>query len=137
MTRAIVVFILCTSFAHVLSGQVIVNINITNLENNSGQIVLNFTDGDNKQVKALYGKIADKKCILTISDLKPGKYAFKYFHDENSNKKLDTNLIGIPKEGYGFSNNTYGSFGPPDFKDTIFEVKNDTTIICIVKYINF
>ena len=69
--------------------------------------------------------------------MKPGKYAFKYFHDENSNKKLDTNLIGIPKEGYGFANNIYGSFGPPDFKDTIFEVKNDTTINCIVKYIKF
>ena len=49
MIKTIVFFILCMSFAHVLSGQVIVNINITNLENNSGQIVLNFIDGGNKQ----------------------------------------------------------------------------------------
>jgi uncharacterized protein (DUF2141 family) len=69
--------------------------------------------------------------------LKPGKYAFKYFHDENNNnKKMDTNVIGIPKEGYGFSNNAKGRFGPPDFKDTIFEIKNDTTIICTINYIN-
>ena len=26
-------------------------------------------------------------------------------HDENDNGKLDTNFMGIPVEGYGFSNN--------------------------------
>ena len=118
-------------------GQITVKIEITGLKNNSGQIVLNFTDGENKPIKALYGKIKDKKCILTINDLKPRKYAFKYFHDENNNKELDTNIIGIPKEGYGFSNNAKKNFGPPDFKDTIFELKNDKTIICIARYINF
>lgn len=137
MNRTIVVFILCTSFFYILSGQVTVNIKVANLENNSGQIILNFTDGDSKQIKVLYRKITDNKCILTINDLKPGKYAFNYFHDENNNKELDTSIIGIPKEGYGFSNDANGVFGPPDFVDTIFEVKNDTTIICTAKYINF
>jgi uncharacterized protein (DUF2141 family) len=34
--------------------------------------------------------------------IKPGKYAIAVIHDENCNGKLDTNMFGIPKEGYGF-----------------------------------
>lgn len=42
---------------------------------------------------------------LTFADLAPGSYAVRVMHDENGNGKLDTNLVGMPTEGYGFSNN--------------------------------
>jgi len=42
---------------------------------------------------------------LQFKDLVPGTYAVQVMHDENQNNKLDTNFIGIPTEGYGFSNN--------------------------------
>jgi len=42
---------------------------------------------------------------VTFEGLEPGDYAVMIAHDENSNGKLDTNLIGMPTEGYGFSNN--------------------------------
>ncbi len=133
----IIFVLLCLSFFQTLSGQITVNITITNLENSSGYIHLSFLDENNKELRSLSEKITNKQCTLTINDLKPSKYAFKYFHDENNNnKKMDTNVIGIPKEGYGFSNNAKGRFAPPDFKDTIFEIKNDTTIICTINYIN-
>ena len=38
------------------------------------------------------------------------------FHDENGNGELDTNLVGIPSEGYGFANDPVIRFGPPDFE---------------------
>jgi uncharacterized protein (DUF2141 family) len=41
---------------------------------------------------------------LTFPDLKPGVYAVMLMHDENDNGKLDTNYLGMPIEGYGFSN---------------------------------
>lgn len=44
----------------------------------------------------------------------PGVYAVALFHDENANGHLDTNALGIPTEGYGFSNNPTLYFGPPD-----------------------
>lgn len=44
----------------------------------------------------------------------PGVYAVALFHDENGNGHLDTNALGIPTEGYGFSNNPTLYFGPPD-----------------------
>ena len=52
--------------------------------------------------------------------VKPGTYAVSTFHDENSNGKLDTNLLGIPTEGVGASNNAKGHFGPPKFDDAKF-----------------
>ncbi len=52
---------------------------------------------------------------FVITGLPPGHYAVSAFHDENGNGKLDTNLLGVPTEGYGFSNDARGRFGPPAF----------------------
>ena len=52
---------------------------------------------------------------LVARDLPPGRYAVNAFHDENGNGELDTNLVGIPAEGYGFANDPVIRFGPPDF----------------------
>ena len=41
----------------------------------------------------------------------------------------------IPKEGYGFSNNAKGTFGPPAFEKTIFEINENTVLKCVTKYI--
>ncbi len=41
---------------------------------------------------------------------------------------METNMVGKPIEGYGFSNNVTGKFGPPPFKKWLFEVKGDKKI---------
>jgi uncharacterized protein (DUF2141 family) len=46
----------------------------------------------------------------------PGRYAAVVIHDENSNMKLDRNFFGIPKEGFGFSNNPRVAFSTPSFQ---------------------
>ena len=53
---------------------------------------------------------------VVARDLPPGRYAVNAFHDENGNGELDTNLVGIPSEGYGFANDPVIRFGPPDFE---------------------
>jgi len=52
---------------------------------------------------------------LLINDLAPGDYAVSLFQDENGNGKLDKNLVGMPIEPYGFSNDAAASNGPPGF----------------------
>ncbi len=52
----------------------------------------------------------------------PGRIAIRSFHDENGNGELDSNMLGIPKEGYGFSTNPR-LMGPASFEDAVFEVK--------------
>jgi len=51
-----------------------------------------------------------------------GTWAVLAYHDENGNKKLDTNFVGMPTEGYGFSNGAKARFGPPSFKDAAIAV---------------
>jgi uncharacterized protein (DUF2141 family) len=50
----------------------------------------------------------------------PGAYAVALLHDENSNHHFDTTLLGIPAEGYGFSNNPTLYFGPPSLSRVRF-----------------
>lgn len=47
-------------------------------------------------------------------------YAIAVLHDENGNGKMDTNFIGIPKEGGGTSRDAKARFGPPSFDDAKF-----------------
>ena len=65
-----------------------------------------------------------KKSIV----LKKGIYAISLFIDSNDNKKLDKNLIGIPTEQYGFSNNAMGFLGKPSFKNASFELIKNSEI---------
>lgn len=67
-------------------------------------------------------------------DLANGDYAVTVIHDENSDGKLNTNLIGIPTEGFGFSNNPKVFFGPPSFEKTKFNIAEPTTIKIKMKY---
>jgi uncharacterized protein (DUF2141 family) len=59
---------------------------------------------------------------IVFTDLRDGVYAVSVFHDENVNQKLDKNLVGIPKEGYGASNNPRKKMGPPTFEETRFQL---------------
>ncbi|GAB5523566.1 MAG: hypothetical protein Roseis2KO_14380 [Roseivirga sp.] len=77
-----------------------------------------------------YSEIPVSSQLLTFSKtgVRPGMYVITIYHDANSNGKLDTNILGIPKERYGFSNNPGSRFGPPGFKKCLFEIKSDTVI---------
>jgi len=57
--------------------------------------------------------IKGKQAIIEFTDLPYGTYAVGVLHDENLNNKMDTNIIGIPKEGFGTSNNPKSFMGPP------------------------
>lgn len=59
-----------------------------------------------------------------FTDLQPGEFAIKALHDVNGNGDMDLNLIGLPKEPYGFSNDVMGAFGPPDFDEAKIVLKS-------------
>ena len=65
-------------------------------------------------------KIRKSQARCDFEDIPPGPYAMAVIHDENMNGKLDTNWLGIPTEGYGFSNNARGVLGAPSFSDASF-----------------
>ena len=55
---------------------------------------------------------------VTFPNVAPGSYAVSVQHDEDSDGKLKTNFIGMPKEGVGVSNNPGGipSFGKAEVR---------------------
>lgn len=58
---------------------------------------------------------------IRFDGLAPGDYAIAVIHDANSNARLDT-MMGIPREGFGFSRNPAIGFGPPSFASARFAV---------------
>jgi len=87
----------------------------------------NFAVMNNNKVSSLRIKPQSKTVQITLHNLSAGEYAFSLFHDANDNGKLDTNILGIPSEQYGFSNNA-GSFGPAKFSDAKFTLSDDKTV---------
>ena len=58
----------------------------------------------------------------TIKGLKPGRYAFKAFHDLDGDFKMATNPFGMPTEPYAFSNGAKPDGGPPTWSKAVFDV---------------
>jgi uncharacterized protein (DUF2141 family) len=65
-------------------------------------------------------KIRKTQARCDFEDIPPGTYAMAVIHDENMNGKLDTDWLGIPTEGYGFSNQAEGASGVPSFSGASF-----------------
>ena len=91
--------------------------------------MLELYDGSEKVIAREIGSIAENKCSIIFKTLNSGKYAVRYYHDENLNGKMETNLVGKPLEGYGFSNNVTGKFGPPPFEKWLFNLDGDKRIV--------
>lgn len=67
---------------------------------------------------------------FVFTNLKSGKYAVSVMNDQNGNKVLDKNLLGIPKEEWGVSNNIRPTLRAPKFEEAVFEIdeKRDLTL---------
>ena len=72
--------------------------------------------------------VSQTKIERKIENLAYGQYAIAVYHDRNKNGKLDTNILGIPLEEYGFSNNARGRFGPASWSQAKFTVSECTAM---------
>ena len=78
-----------------------------------------------RQERAIQGqlvRIQGRRAQVTFRDLRPGIYAVAVLHDENENARMDFNFLGMPLEGYGFSNDASALFGPPSFERAAFRL---------------
>lgn len=105
-----------------------VKVSVTNIRNNKGYILISifkdgvgFPDKPEKAVKRVKFDITNNKAVVMFPNLSAGNYAVAILHDENNDQKLNKNILGIPKEGFGFSNNVIGTFGPPSFFKASFQ----------------
>ncbi|MFM7856211.1 MAG: DUF2141 domain-containing protein [Flammeovirgaceae bacterium] len=107
-------------------------VRVENIKDDRGQIGVAIYSSEKDYMKKRFaGKFVPAKkgtVEIIFENLPTDFYAVTVMHDSNSNEKLDTNLIGIPKEGYGFSNNVKGTFGPPSFDQAKFKLGGEVVI---------
>ena len=105
----------------------LIQVEVLNLRSDNGLVgclLFSVPDGfpgdESKAVKAARANISGRRAVCDFSAVAPGDYAVSVTHDENSNGRIDTNFLGMPREGVGASNDAKGSFGPPKFEDARF-----------------
>ena len=78
-----------------------------------------------KQFKGIIKEVEGKSQNYNFDNLPEGEYALAIYQDVNRNKILDKNLLGIPTEIYGFSNNARRTFSAPSFQEAKFKLNKD------------
>jgi uncharacterized protein (DUF2141 family) len=119
-----------------------IKVTITKVSSKSGEVMValfsspkGFPYETGFAVQKLKGKAVNGTVELTFPSIPSGTYAIALFHDTNGDGKLNTNFMGIPKEGYGVSNNSYNTFSAPGYTTSSFQHTKAITEISIrVKY---
>jgi len=134
--KTIRIFAICLLLAPLtfITAQSSLTVKISGMENNKGKVIVALLDKNKEDVADQSSVITNSTCSVTFRDVKHGQYAIQFFHDENENEKLDTNILGIPKEGFGFSNDAMGKFGPKDFSEWLFDFSGDTILKMKIQY---
>lgn len=114
-----------------LSQAADIQFEITGIKNDDGKLLIQLFKGkDNyekgKAESALIVNAKTGNATINFNDIKQGDYVIRFFHDENSDNKLETNLLGAPVEGYGFSNNAQPNFGPVTYSAAKFTVQSNS-----------
>ena len=117
-------------------------ITVTGMKNANGK--LNFAlynssatfNDPNLAFREIFSDALANSQIFVVDSLPAGDYAFAVFHDENQNNEIDKNWMGVPTEGFAFSNNAMGSFGPPSFNQAKVSVpeKSDVAQTVTLKF---
>lgn len=109
-----------------------INLTISNIENGKGvlSVAIYGTEGtfgkEDGVVKEV--QVAPKRgSVSTQITLPAGDYAIIILHDENKNKEMDTGFMGMPKEGYGCSNNKMSLIGIPKRDKSLFSLNAGST----------
>lgn len=71
-------------------------------------------------------------CTFTVR--RPGRYAAAFFHDEDGDRVLDKNFLGIPTEGYAFSRDAHAALSAPAFERAAFDVPLRAPVIATMRY---
>jgi len=104
----------------------VITIHVTGLINNKGDVVCSLCSspegypGDCKHRQTVKAAIANQKAACVFPHKAPGDYAATIFHDEDGDGKFKRNLLGIPKEGFGFSNNFRPTVRAPTWDEAKF-----------------
>lgn len=118
-----------------------VKVKVTRVSSKKGEILAalfssekGFPDNPNAAYKVARGTAVNGIATLEFSNVPKGTYAIALFHDTNNDGELNSNMLGIPKEGYGVSNNVKNLFSGPGYKQCAFQHAVETSLTIIMRY---
>ena len=101
-------------------------VKVVDLRSTKGQLIFGVFDQSvgfpTKSEKSVNWQVkrADASSVTFECELPPGVYGASVLHDENGNGDMDKNMMGIPQEGYGVTNNPKPKFRPATFEESKF-----------------
>jgi uncharacterized protein (DUF2141 family) len=112
------------------------NVNLTvavsGLKSNTGLVKVGLYNSEgtflNTTYKSITSAIKNNGATVIFVGIPKGDYGISAYQDENSNGKLDKNMMGIPSEDFACSNNAKGFMGPPEYDDAKFSINKDAKI---------
>lgn len=107
-------------------------VSVSGLKNNTGMVKVGLYNSEGTFLKSTYksitSEIKNNSATVTFIDVPKGEYGISAYQDENSNGKLDKNMMGIPSEDFACSNNAKGFMGPPGYEDAKFNINKNSKI---------
>jgi uncharacterized protein (DUF2141 family) len=91
-----------------------------------GQLMVLLFDAEgswnakNGAIREIKRRVSAATTQIVVEGLAAGQYGAMVFQDLNLDGKMNFNLVGMPMEPYGFSNNSRGLFGPPAWGKAAF-----------------
>lgn len=111
-----------------------IHVNVLNIRNSTGTVdcaLFDSPDGFPVDVlrsasRVIIIKVRNTEARCDFVDVPAGTYALAVVHDENMNGQLELNWLGVPTEGYGFSNDATALLGAPGFAAASFRFTGGT-----------
>ena len=137
--KLLILSILIASVLQIASAQIL-DVRIQNISNTKGQLCIAiFTDEAGFRVEKTYWETKCPKALVVNGSFElkipliPGNYGLSVLDDNNWNGKMEYNLFGIPREGFGFSNYYQKGIFRPSFGDFSFTLEKNETKQILVK----
>lgn len=102
------------------------SVHVTGLHNDNGSVRCGLYASaetfrqPGRELRGAVAKPSGQRATCVFSGLTAGSYAVAVFHAENNETRLETGMLGKPKQGYGFSRNPSTTFGAPSFDAAAF-----------------
>jgi len=123
--------LLAAAIATPAASAATVEVRVTAVAGGKGTVKVAVCDRERFLKQCAYSASAparDGENVILVPNVPKGTWAVLAYQDENGNGELDRNLLGIPKENYGFSRDAASKFGPPGFDDAAIEVGDEPTV---------
>jgi uncharacterized protein (DUF2141 family) len=105
-----------------------IEVEVTGIKAAKGTIRVSlYTARDWLDDKGLVAKATAKAAVpnarVVFENVAPGRYGIALIHDEDDDGDMTYTFLGLPAEGFGFSNNVRPVLSAPDFDDAAFDLK--------------